>query len=516
MKQDIKSDSRDRMSYPPQISLKVLQAEHPDFSAAKPHLERIQLLVEGGWRLRDKLGMFLKQRPGEEDAIYEARLEKFAYSGVLGPCISQMAAKLTLGTIQLSNVTNESFWEAFKEDNNGQGRTKTQLIEQLFAEGLKYRTVVIHIDKPKAPVEPRSRAEEEQLGLRTNLVLYPAVQVPMWSESNGKLNWVKVFQLLDDTSDPLRKPLKLARWTYIDNEQIAVYESFVKLGSQGQIIELLDDKGEPLPTTDGEPKVPLTSLVLHGFGVIPSAKLELPDGKWSGNHASPKAEECLRLECHRYDLLTASYLQRTYTPHQTPDGDLGDTYVGDDEPLPTGLQYVLQVDKFEWSEPKGDIILHIDKALESAEKQIRAILGTGGAYTQEPIEASGISKEMDFEIEDARLESYGHILTDCLQDIYQLVAKAEAQDAESLAVSGLDEFGGDRLVDLIEALNMLLGIDLARLEQSLTPTLHVLIRERLLSLLMGNLTPEQRQTVLDEAAAAPMPEPVQTEFIRQA
>jgi hypothetical protein len=498
------------MIYPPQLPLKILQSEHPEYAAVKPHLERIQLLTEGGWRLRDKLPYFLKQRPGEAQEIYEARLEKFAYSGVLGSCISQMAAKLTSGTIHLSNATNESFWEKFREDNDGQGRTESQLIEQLFAESLKYKTVYVHADKPKAPVEPRSRAEEEALGLRTNLVLYPAVQVPMWSESNGKLTWIKVFQITDDTSDPLRKPLKKARWTFIDGEQIATYESFVKIGRKGEIQELLNSKGEPvLGGTDVA--VPLTGLVAHGFGVIPIAKLELPDDKWSGNHASPKAEECLRLECHRYDLLTASYLQRTYTPHQTPDSDLGDTYVGDDEPLPSGLQYILKVDKFEWSEPKGDIIVHIDKALESAEKQIRSILGTGGAYAQEPIEASGVSKQMDFAIEDDRLESYGSILTDCLQDVYQLVAKAEAQDGESLAISGLDEFGGDRLVDLIESLNMLLGIDLARLEQVMTPTLYILIRERLLSLLMGNMTPEQRQTILDEVAVAKVPEPIKVE-----
>ncbi|MBW4483011.1 MAG: hypothetical protein KME14_10745 [Tildeniella torsiva UHER 1998/13D] len=501
------------MIYPPQLTLKQLQAEHPDYTAAKPHLERIQLLTEGGWRLRDKLSSFLKQRPGEEDEIYETRLEKFSYSGVLGSCISQMAAKLTSGTIHLSNVTNESFWEGFREDNNGLGRTESQLIEQLFAESLKYKTVFIHVDKPKALVIPQSRAEEEQLGLRTNLVLYPCIQVPMWSESNGKLSWIKVFQILDDTSDPLRNPLKLAKWTFIDSEKIAVYQSYVKLGRKGEILELLNNKGEPLPTTEGEPKVPQTSLVPHGFGTIPVAKLELPNDKWSGNHAAPKAEECLRLESHRYDLLTAAYLQRTYKPVQTPDADLGNSYVDDDgENMPTGLQYVLRVDKFEWSEPEGKIIEHIDKALTQAEKQIRAILGTGGAYAQEPIEASGVSKQMDFEIEDDRLESYGSILTDTLQDVYQLVAIAEAQEAEKLAVSGLDEFGGDRLVDLIEALNMLLGIDLARLEQVLTPTLYVLIRERLLSLLMGNLTPEQRQTILDEAAVAEIPKPVIPEF----
>jgi hypothetical protein len=76
----------------------------------------------------------------------------------------------------------------------------------------------------------------------------------------------------------------------------------------------------------------------------------------------------------------------------------------------------------------------------------------------------------------------------------------------------LDEFGGDRLEDLIENLNMLLGIDMARLEQTLTPTLYLIVREKLVSLLIGNLTPETRAKIMSELASAPTPEPAIPEF----
>ncbi|MBE9110295.1 hypothetical protein IQ273_12820 [Nodosilinea sp. LEGE 07298] len=501
------------MEYPPKILLKQLLAEHPAYSAMKPHLERISLLTEGGWRLRDKLSLFIEQRPGEEDPIYEARLKKFAYSNTLGSNLSQLASKITSGTIHVSNAASEDFWEKFREDTDGQGRTEIQLVERIFAEALKFKTVFLHVDKPQAAVAPNSRAEEEQLGLRPKIVVYSALQVPLWSESNGQVDWIKVFQIVD-VINPLTGPMKMARWTFIDKQSIARYEAFVKLDRKGHILELLDKNGNPL-VHESEPAVPLAgNPVAHGFGALPVARLELDESQWSGNQAYAKGEECLRLECHRYDLLTAAYLQRTYKPIQTPDSDLGDTFVGDgDKPLPTGLQFVLQVDKFEWSEPKGDILVHVDKALTQAEKQIRAILGVGGAYVQEAIEASGVSKEMDFQIENDRLKSYGHILTDALQDTYQLVERAEGNSGSTLAVSGLDDFGGDRLTDLIEALNMLLGIDMARLQAVLTPTLFILVRERLLSLLMSNLTPEQKQIILDEAAVAKVPEPLESQAI---
>jgi hypothetical protein len=53
---------------------------------------------------------------------------------------------------------------------------------------------------------------------------------------------------------------------------------------------------------------------------------------------------------------------------------------------------------------------------------------------------------------------------------------------------------------------------MARLEQVLTPSLYLMIRERLVSQLMGNLTPTQKQTVLDELAIAKVPEPAIPEF----
>ncbi|MBD2256665.1 hypothetical protein [Pseudanabaena sp. FACHB-2040] len=496
------------MTYPTRLTLKLLQAEHPTYTAMKSHLERIYLLTAGGWRLRDRLPEFLKQRPGEEDAIYETRLDKFSYSNVLGGALSQLASKITNGTVHLSNVppAADIFWQSFRENNNGQGRTEIQLVEQLFAEALKYKVVYCHVDKPKSPVTPLNRAQEEALGLTPHVVLYPAVQITNWGEIEGKLTWLKVFQIIDDTSNPLAPPLKQARWTFIDGQYIARYESYVKLGSNGRIVELLDAQGKPLPPT-GQPEqtIPLTSLVQHGFGALPVTRLELPDDKWSSDQAVSKAEESLRLECHRYDLLTAAYLQRTYKPIQTPDGDLPNTFVGDgDNSIPTGLQYVLELDKFEWAEPRGDIVIHIDKALERAEKQIRTILGVGGAYVQESKVESGAAKEMDFEIEDQRLKSYGHILTDALQDIYQLVAKAQGQDGSPLAVSGLDEFGNNRLDDLLDSLTKLLLIDMAQLQNSLTPTLFVLVRERLLGFLMSNLTPEQKEAIQQELRVVPV------------
>ena len=308
--------------YPTELPLDSLLSESAEYSSLKSDLEKIRLLSTGGWELRNYLRKFLSPRPGEEDAVYESRLEKFAYSNVLGSAIAQLSSKITNGSVHLSlaDARLDDFWLRFREDNDGNGRTEIQLLEQVFSESLKYRTVFAHIDKPSAIVAPRNRAEEEALGLRPKIIVYPGIQVPLYKESDGVLQWLKVFQILDYPT-PFAGSLKLARWTFIDTTYIARYESFVKLNYDGQILELLNENGDPLPISE-TPKVPRSSLVEHGFGFTPVVVLRLPMEKWGANQAYGLAEQCLRLECHRYDLLTSAYLQRTYKPIKTPDSDL--------------------------------------------------------------------------------------------------------------------------------------------------------------------------------------------------
>jgi hypothetical protein len=492
--------------YPTKLKLGVLLAESQEFTALKPHLERISLLTKGGWELREALSQFIKQRPGEEPAIYRARLEKFTYSNVMGSAIAQLATKFSNGTVFVENATPESFWADFREDNSGQGRTEMQLVCKLLSSLLPYQKVFAHIDKPTSEIEPVNAAQEAMLGLLPRVVLYDALQVPSYSERDGRLEWVKVFQLSEDNSDPTRKPLMQATWTFIDSETIARYSAYVKLKG-GVIVDILDSEGEPIGIGD-ESEIFLDSEVWHGFGRVPVVKVEIPADMWGGNQAYPKAEESLRLECHRYDYLTATYPQRTFKKVMTPDDDLDTTYTdAASEPMPTGLQYVLELDSFTWNEPTGAILDKVTQALEQATKDIRSILAVGGAYIQEPAaEISGKSKEMDFETEENRLESYGHIICDGLQDIYQLVAIAQGYPHEAIAVTGLDDFGRSRLNELIQSLLALLSIDMGALERTLTPTLYMLVREKLMGFLMANLTPDQKEQVKAELAIVPVAE----------
>ena len=209
------------------------------------------------------------------------------------------------------------------------------------------RTAYIHVDKPQSDVLPQNAAEERALGLTPRLVIYNALQVPSWGEESGRLTWVKTFQIEEDSADPLRKPMMRATWTFIDSEHIARYSTFVELRN-GKILNVLDEQGESRGRVSDELAISLErSPISHGFGTLPVVRLKLDDYLWSGNQAFPKAEESLRLECHRHDYLTSAYPQRTFKRAIKPDDDLGSTFADmDDQELPTGLEYVLELDSF--------------------------------------------------------------------------------------------------------------------------------------------------------------------------
>lgn len=490
------------MPYANQLEINTLLAERSEFTAVKTHLEKISLLSEGGWRLRDAIRLFLKQRPGEEVEVYQNRLDKFTYSNVLGGAISQLAAKFSNGTITLESATPDKFWADFRADTDGLGRSEDQLLSRLVSELIKYRSVYVQIDKPVASVVPLNLAQQDQLGLRPKTLVHSACQVPMWHSEGGRLKWVKLFQLYEDSSDPTRKPLTKAVWTFIDDAYIARYEHYVRLNKAGAIAYLINEKGEDVNPVADAVMVPLVSEIAHGFGEIPIVKIELDASLWSGNQAYPVAEQSLALECHRYALESAAYMQRSYRKPVKPTGTLDEVFEENDGPLPTGLQYVIELDAFEWNEPSGLIIEPISKTLEEATRQIRTILGTGGAYVQGVIEASGVSKAMDFVIEDDRLEAYGHIVSKALTTIYRLVAVAGGHPP-TVEVNGLDNFSRDRLEEFVAVLAAIASIDFSQIQTLLTPSLYLLLREKLFNFLFSNLSAEQQKELERELLSVP-------------
>ncbi|MBD2060500.1 hypothetical protein H6F88_31660 [Oculatella sp. FACHB-28] len=486
------------IQYPTSISLKALESVHPEYAELLETLKDIDLLSTGGHKLKKHLTRFIKQRPGEEGPLYQQRLSKFTYANVLSNVIKQQSSKLTNSPLSVEYPeSDDAFWSKVREDLNLAGKTEKQLIAELYSHLVRFKKVFLHVDKPKTAVKPRNKLEETQLGIRPYLTIYPALQVINWSESNNSLDYIKVRQVTVDTSNPLSQPLTLVTWTFIDPIYITRYQATVKLRENGSISHMIvNGKEEPV---DDETKIPLLEQpIAHNFGAIPVLKAEIPDELWIGDQLASKAEEHLRTDCHKYDLLTLAYFQRTY---KQVEKEVPNVQFDDDEPLPTGLQHVLELEKFEWSEPQGTIITHLDTSLEKINQQIKDLVSLGNISADKgAIQQSGLSKSFDFLNEAEALEFYGHAITDILQDLFQIFAKA-ANVGTDIKVSGLNNFNVVTPEVLVALLKELSSFSLGTLKANVPITLLKHLYSQLSQKLIANLTPEQKQVMEEELEA---------------
>ncbi|MBD2515194.1 hypothetical protein H6G93_09270 [Nostoc sp. FACHB-973] len=308
--------------YPNYLTLGLLKSSHPDYVELLPALNEIELLASGGYKLKSKIESFLPRRPGEDADIYETRLKKFTYANILGSAINKQLARFNNSSISISGIEDgQDFWNTFRDDTNLAGRSEKNLLSTIFRECLKFKKVFLHVDKHSVPYEVNSKAEEEILGIRPYVTIYPSLQVINWSDKGGEeLKWIKVFQISVDSSNPLTKPVTRATWTFIDEQYVARYGAVVELDKNGFIKSIINERGT---SSNDETPIPLLSEpVEHGMGKIPVIKIEVPDDLWACNQAASKAVEHLRTDCSKYDLLTLAYFQRTFKRITKPDDDL--------------------------------------------------------------------------------------------------------------------------------------------------------------------------------------------------
>lgn len=477
--------------YPEQLKLNILETRHPEYDEQIKALTDIDNLVTGGYKLAKNIERYLHKRPGETPELYQTRLSKFTYTNILSASINELVSKISNAPLSISGV-DDKLWKTFRDNTNLDGRTEKQLITHIFRELLKFRKIYVHVDKVKPNIPIVNKAQEEQLGLRAYVVTYSAQQVINWCDDK----WVKIRQIVDDTTNPLVPLRKKAIWTIIDETYIARYSAYVELDKHGCITKV---NGEII---NDDTTIPLDSdVIVHGLSKLPVIDVDISSELWVADQAYHKALEHLRIDCTKYDLLSMSYFQRSYKSlnHADPElQSLDETFVND-KPLPTGLEHVIEVDEFKWNEPQGTIITPMMDALKQIENQVSDIINLGGVSAQSGIVTqSGESKKMDFYKSEMKLRAYGEILCEAYQDILHLVAEASNLDNTHISVTGLNNFEKDNLDIIIARLNELSKVDLTKLQMEIPPTAFKLVINQLINQLIGNASPEQQKTIENE------------------
>jgi hypothetical protein len=483
------------MKYPPTLNLTYLESENCEYTELKELYQDLTTLVTGGFYLEKQKEKFLPKRPGEEQFIYEQRIKKFTYSNVLGSAISHQVGKLSAGTHQVLGLdSNKDFWIKFREDTNLKQQSEQDLINRIFREAFTYKKVFIHVDKPYVNELPKNKLQEELLGLRPYLVIYPACNVIDWIEDSGKLSMVKVRQVSEYRPTYFSKAITKVTWTIITDSVVLRYSALVKQ-KDGHIIEILDKDGESVAPVDQDTLINLESEVEHNLGEIPVIKFEIPSDLWGCSQAYLLAKEHLNLLNTRYDTASLAYVQRTYTPFKTPDADLSKSFIDEDgtEQILSGNPFIIKASAFDFKEMQGTSIKVLSELLDDIENNIREILSLNGVSAdKKAVEQSGISKKLDAYAQESVMRAYGKLLCDFYQDVLQLVAKSAGLSTE-ISVTGFDKFELDTLDQVLITAEFLY-----KLKAVIPATAFKLFIQNLVGHLLPNLSSNQKEEIQRE------------------
>jgi hypothetical protein len=208
------------------IAVKTLDRKHAEWLLMHDMWDAVDLLYDGGVRLKNNGQEFLLKRPKELYDVYQERQRRLTYQNLLGNCVGWYIAKLFSREPQVEGKTDDSRFSDFLQDCDRGGTTFIEFSKTLVEMISLYRRAFVLIDKPAPGDNPViTRADEKQQGLdRPYLVTYDPRQIFNWrTDSYGNLQWI-IIKTIDQVQDGPLDPVKqVADWYLFDRETFAHY-----------------------------------------------------------------------------------------------------------------------------------------------------------------------------------------------------------------------------------------------------------------------------------------------------
>jgi len=479
------------MQYPDRVKLKDLEISREEYRDYLEVWSTIQDLRLGASHLVKKASVYLPRKPGEEYPVYQNRLDKFVYTPVLNTAIREYVAKLSSAPIAKTGIDPAStFWASFLNNIDGNGANEKEFLTGVFANLLYFRDVYIVLDRPILG-QLRSRLEDERTKAYPLLKTFGPLNVPNWGDG-----WYQTRQFYS-LSVPLQPSRKMARWTFYDDQVIAVYEAEVLLKPNGAIEKVFTSE-HPKGVVPSKAIIPLVRAVPHGLGKSPVAKLSLPDELWVGNAAYQKALQHIWIENAWTEAgAIAGQVQRVFTPRKpVPSDDPTRLYEDPDySDTDFGNPYVLVGDGFTFAESSGSAISNLTSQLDLIGQHIRDIVSMGyltASTGKSAVTQSGYSKEMDMTLLQDSMAAYGSKVAQLYEDALKMVAAA-SQTGEKPTVTGLDNYTANTL-DGMAATTATMAPFAAKLPKTANKIWH----KKMASMMVGTISPEEQALIEEE------------------
>lgn len=487
------------MAYPAKLTLIALESTHSEYKQLSDVWTKIDDLTNGGYQLEKNKKKYVQYRPGEKDKVYQHRLSRFTYVNIIGQALNDQTSKLSLGTIDTKwpnkSTLVDQFWTEFLSNIDNKNSNQFEFLSELFRTLLRFKYCYLHVDltTPSSPIETQADLESTDSKTYVNLLM-PQIVLNWESDQFDNLKWVK-FRIIEHKTDKFTgENYTVATWVFIDELEIAKYQSIVEI-KDGKIT-IPGDKVDR--NQDGDILVSILPdyPIQHDFEQIPVIRAQIPDYLWVLNQAYLLAIEHLNLHNAKYDTaMTSGYVQRTVKPNQVAkvadQENLDLTYVNyrqnqqqanNDAALASDNSHILKVDEFKFNEASGQPVVMLMSVLEALEIRIKQTIGvTAYQGSQAEIEQPGIRRRIDLAVQEIFLRRFGEILIETFNKVLPLVAKTRS--FISAVATGLNKFNLDDLKDLAD-----LAVLIEPLESNLAPTALKLFYSELQKQLARNAT----------------------------
>ena len=401
------------------VNVKTLDQRHPQYDHAR--LERNRALYCGGEEWRELVEWWLPRHPEEADESYAERRKRALYENHVGPIVDTLAAFVFSEAPRVDGLT-DAWWSGFLASVDGKGTGlapwfRDRLVD-LLVERRTYVWVNLPARSPDAP-PPDSRAAEEASGLLDAfLVWVSAEHVIDWArDERGRLRWLMIRDCVEERATIEDERSKVTRWTYIDAQ---VIRRWTWKPTASQAAPLLTDEAEEQPP------------ILHGFGALPVAELELTEGLHALGKLHDPAVAHLRA---RNDLSWALHRAAHALLVIKAKWNDGRPTLGPGYYLPLG-----QGDEAEYVEPSGanfTILAQDVKDLREELYRVVQSMAQGIDASASRSAQSGDSKGQDWKAMEIVLSAISAVMTDAIAKVLRLVAVARRTQVDPV-VTGLD------------------------------------------------------------------------------
>jgi len=378
-----------------QLPVELLDRKHPEWLLYHDMWEKLDLLHEGGVRLKNAADGFLIKRPKELFDVYQERIRRFTYKNILGNVTGWYITKMFQRNPTIDVKSSDGFYDDFLADSDNAGTGYIDFFRGVLLSILLYRSAYVLIDKPRADAPPVSRAEEQEKGLdRPYLCGYTPVQVINWSQdSYGNLIWVVIKTIIQEQQTWDGKPSTLHTWYIFDQQNYYEYRVRGELKQEKDgTYKLYDANGEEIG------QEPVTAD-LAGYGShalsksnrVPVRKVEVPATLWLSNRAFLELLDHLNSE---NTLMWALFMSNLAMPLIIGQPDMKTMTLSE-----AGFLHLTDPQaKFLWTEPEGKSYAISQQRVDTLRQEVYRsfyLQAQGRSSSASADGSSGYSKEME-------------------------------------------------------------------------------------------------------------------------